>query len=441
MKPIALVDCNNFYVSCERVFNPKLRGKPVIVLSNNDGMAVARSNEAKALGISMACPVFQMRDLLEKNNVILCSSNYTLYGDMSRRVMKTLRQFSPDVEEYSIDEAFVGLRGFGLRSPVRQNDNDAGSYARQVEGRDLTEYGREIKATLYQWLGIPVTVGIAPTKTMAKVANKIAKKLKGVGGVLDLMDPVSQEAALKNFDVADIWKIGPARAKLLQTNGIQTAWDLRNVALEWIDKRIGVEGVRAAKELGGEPCYPLEFTKPQKKHIGCGKSFGIKVESLREVKEGLASHIAQAAARLRQDKQVAGEIIVYLQTNPFSDAPQYVNGSIVRLPVPTDDTGTLIVAAEKAMESIYKSGFIYKRVHVDFGKLGPNSELQQNLFHAQDREKSVKLMSALDRINVHFGAGRLRYLAEGLDKAWRTRFNYKSKRFTTCWEELLVVTA
>ena len=421
MRPIALVDCNNFYVSCERVFNPKLRGKPVIVLSNNDGMAVARSNEAKALGISMACPVFQMRDLLEKNNVILCSSNYTLYGDMSRRVMKTLRQFSPDLEEYSIDEAFVGLRGF--------------------EGRNLTDYGKEIKELVYQWLGIPVTVGIAPTKTMAKVANKIAKKLKGAGGVLDLMDPGSQETALRGFDVTDIWKIGPARAKLLQSNGIQTAWDLRNAALEWIDKRIGVEGVRAAKELGGIPCYPLEFTKPQKKHIGCGKSFGIKVESLREVKEGLASHIAQAAARLRQDKQVAGEIIVYLQTNPFSDALQYVKGVRVELPIPIDDTGTLIGAAEKAMESIYKRGFIYKRVHVDFGKLGPNSEVQQNLFHSQDRERNVKLMSALDRINVHFGPGRLRYLAEGLDKAWRTRFNYKSNRFTTCWEELLVVTA
>ena len=421
MKPIALVDCNNFYVSCERVFNPKLRGKPVIVLSNNDGMAVARSNEAKALGISMAMPVFQMKDLLEKNGVILCSSNYTLYGDMSRRVMKTLKQFSPDVEEYSIDEAFVGLRGF--------------------ENWNLTEYGREIKGVVYQWLGIPVTVGIAPTKTMAKVANKIAKKSVKAKGVLDLMNPHYQEIALKGYDVADVWKIGPARATLLKSHGINTAWDLRNVDLNWIDKRMGVEGVRAAKELKGEPCYPLEFTKPQKKHIGCGKSFGIKVETLAEVKEGLASHIAQATARLRQDKQVAGEIIVYLQTNPFSNGPQYNNGVIVELPIATDDTGEFISMAEKAVESIYRPGFIYKRVHVDFGKLRLNTDIQQNLFTSRDRDKKVSLMSALDKINVNFGAGRLRYLAEGMEKAWRTRFDYKSNRFTTNWDELLIAIA
>ncbi len=421
MRPIALVDCNNFYVSVERVFNPKLRGRPVIVLSNNDGMAVSRSNEAKALGVDMARPVFQMKDLLEKNGVILCSSNYTLYGDMSRRVMKTLKQFSPDVEEYSIDEAFVGLRGF--------------------ENRNLTDYGRDMRDVVYRWLGIPVTVGIAPTKTMAKVANKIAKKSKSAEGVLDLMNPNQQEVALKGFDVGDIWKIGPARAALLKSNGINTAWELRNADLHWIDKRMGVEGVRAAKELAGEPCYPLEFTKPQKKHIGCGKSFGIKVESLREIKEGLASHIAQAAARLRQDGQVAGEIIVYLQTNPFSDAPQYTNGVIAELPTATDDTGELISLGEKAVESIYKPGFIYKRVHVDFGKLRSNTDIQQNLFYNHDREKKVKLMSALDKVNIHFGAGRLRYLAEGLDKAWRTRFEYKSKCFTTRWDELPVVRA
>jgi DNA polymerase V len=232
MNPIALVDCNNFYCSCERVWNPKLTGKPVIVLSNNDGMPISRSEEAKAIGIDMAKPIFELRDIIEKYNVQVFSSNYTLYADFSKRVMETLRQFSPEVEEYSIDEAFVGLKGF--------------------ENRDLTDYGREIKATVYQWTGIPVAVGIAPTKTMAKIASKIAKKSSKAKGVLDLMNPKYQEIALKRYDVADIWKCGPARSSLLKSHGINTAWDLRNAKLVWINKSMGVEGTRMVRELRGE---------------------------------------------------------------------------------------------------------------------------------------------------------------------------------------------
>jgi len=421
VNPIALIDANNFYCSCERVFNPKLTGKPVIVLSNNDGMPISRSEEAKAVGIDMAKPIFELKDIIKKYNVQVFSSNYTLYSDLSKRMMETIRQFSPDVEEYSIDEAFVSLQGFG--------------------NKNLTEYGREIKETVYQWTGIPVSIGIAPTKTMAKIASKIAKKSIKAKGVLDLTDPRYQEIALKRFEVADIWKCGPARYRLLKSHGIHTAWDLRNVALEWVDKRLGVEGTRMVKELRGEPCIPLELTKQPKKRIGCGRSFGTRVESLKEIKECLASHIADAAARLRQDHQVAGAMNIYLQTNPYSKGPQYNNGIIVELPIATDETGEFIRWATKAVEQIYKPGYVYKRVHVDFDQLGSNREIQQNLFVKKDRDRQVQLMGALDKVNQVFGTGRLRYLAEGIDKAWKTRFEFRSLRYTTRWDELLTVHA
>lgn len=421
VEPVALVDCNNFYCSCERVFNPKLTGKPLIVLSNNDGMPISRSEEAKAVGIDMARPIFELKDIIAKYDVQVFSSNYTLYGDFSRRVMQTIRQFSPKVEEYSIDEAFVGLQGFAHRN--------------------LTEYGREMKATIYQWTGIPVSVGIAPTKTMAKIASKIAKKSPKSKGVLDLTNPRFQEIALKRYDVADIWKCGPARSRLLKSHSINTAWDLRNVSLAWVDKKMGVEGTRMVKELRGEPCIPLELMAPKKKRIGCGRSFGRKVESLFEIKECLASHIADAAVRLRRDGQAATGMKIYLQTNPYSNGPQYNKGIGVELPLATDETGELIRWATKAVEQIYKPGIVYKRVHVDFDGLVPNNQIQQSLFIQKDRQKQVQLMAALDQVNRNFGMGRLRYLAEGLEKAWKTRFEYRSPRYTTRWDELLTVRA
>ncbi len=417
----ALVDCNNFYVSCERVHNPLLTGKPVIVLSNNDGMPVSRSNEAKAIGIGMAQPAFELKELIQKHDVRVFSSNYTLYGDMSRRVMDTLRQFSPQVEEYSIDEAFVSLRGFG--------------------GKNLTDYGREIKTLVYQWTGIPVSVGIAPSKTMAKLANRIAKKSKKANGVLDLMNTRYREKALRLVGVEDIWKCGPSRAALFKSNGIQTAWDLSQAPLEWVDKKVGVEGTRMVRELRGEPCIPLEPKKPAKKRVGCAKSFGTKVESLDVIKEGLASHIAECTLRLRKERQVANVMRLYLNTNPFSNGPQYGNGIEVRLPLPTDETGELIRWANQAIERIYKPGYDYKAVHVDLDELTPNSEIQENLFISRDRPREVKLMGALDKVNQVFGAGRLRFLAEGLMKNWNTRFEHRSPRYTTRWDELLTVRA
>ncbi|HVZ80901.1 MAG TPA: Y-family DNA polymerase [bacterium] len=449
--PLALVDCNNFYVSCERVHNPRLMNKPVIVLSNNDGMPVARSEEAKALGIGMAQPAFEIRDIIQRHKVFVFSSNYTLYGDLSSRVMETLRQFSPAVEEYSIDEAFVSLQG--LMRP------------------DHTQLGREIKERVFQWVGIPVSVGIATSKTLAKVANRLAKRSPEAQGVLDLTDPDLRDQALRKVDVADIWKCGPARADLFRCHGLKTAWDLSRASLDWVDKKVGVEGMRMVRELRGEPCIPLELVKPKRKRVGCARSFGRKVGSLSEVKEGLATHVAQCANRLRREGQVAGLMLVSLNTNPYSNGPQYNKGIKVRLLIPTDNTGELIRWANKAVEKIYKAGLIYKAACVELGDLMPNDQIQQALFVPQDRSpcsettsrgtslgsagprdevyeipnrdrlKDVRLMKALDRIGRDFGAGRLRYLSEGLVRDWDTRFSSRSARYTTRWEELLTVRA
>ena len=421
MNPIALVDCNNFYVSCERVYNAKLTGKPVVVLSNNDGMAISRSEEAKALGIEMAVPIHEIRDLLEKHQVRVFSSNYALYGSLSRRVMDTLKEFSPDVEEYSIDEAFVSLRGF--------------------EGRSLMDYGWLMKQKVYQWTGIPVSIGIAPSKTLSKLANRLAKKSSKARGVLDLTRREDREEALRQVKVEDLWKCGPSRAALFHSKGFHTAWDLSRAPLEWVDKKVGVEGVRMVLELNGEPCLRLEVEKPARQGAGCAKSFGHPVESLPEIKECLASHVADCARRLRKDHQVARSLWVHLGTNPDREGPQYFKGISASLSLPTDDTGELIRIACGAVEKIYKPGYVYKRVSVNLGGLGSHREIQEDLFVKKDHERQARLMGALDEVHRSFGAGRLRYLAEGLVKGWDTRFDYRSPRYTTRWDELLTVKA
>jgi DNA polymerase V len=419
LTPLALVDCNNFYVSCERVFDPRLKGCPVLVLSNNDGIAVARSEEAKSLGIDMATPVFKMEALIRRHGVRLFSSNYTLYGDMSHRVMLTLRRFSPEVEEYSIDEAFVSLKGM-------------------ADG-DLEQVGREIRSTIQQWTGIPVSIGIAPTKTLAKAAARIAKKEPGAQNVIVLTDSAAQEQALKALDVGDVWNVGFSHERLFRENGMNTAWDLSRCPDEWVRAKLGVMGLRLVHELRGEPCLALELKRPQRKNIGSGKSFGRLVESLSDMKEALATYTAQAAVRLRRDGQAVKALSVYIRTDCFRGGAQYANGAAVELPVASDDTGEIIRWAQQAVEKIYKPGFLYKKVYVQFDVLVSVDAIQENLFVRRDRGKKVCLMGALDQLNNNLGAGRLRYLAEGLEKNWKTRFASRSPRYTTNWDELMVV--
>ena len=280
MPPLfALADCNNFYASCERVFNPKLAGRPAIVLSNNDGCVVARSNEAKALGIAMGVPAFQIRHLIRKHDVQVFSSNYALYGDLSQRVMETLQQFSPEVEVYSIDEAFLNLSGF-------TNIN-------------LTDYGRRIRATVKQWTGIPVSVGIAETKTLAKIANHVAKRTEGTDGVFDFTAWPDRDSVLARVLVEEVWGIGPNYARLLTQHGITTALGLRDADDHWIQKQMGVVGLRTVHELRGISCLPLEQCPPPKQGITCSRSFGRPVTTLAEMREAVAAYTARAAEKLR----------------------------------------------------------------------------------------------------------------------------------------------
>ena len=304
MPPVfALVDCNNFYASCERVFNPMLEGEPVVVLSNNDGLVVARSNEAKALGIGMGVPEFQIRPLLRAHHVRVLSSNYTLYGDMSQRVMETLETFCPDLEVYSIDEAFLSLVGF--------------------ERHDLTEYGRQIRRMVKQWTGIPVSVGIAETKTLAKIANRIAKRTPDLGGMFDLLDCSDRETVLDRVAVEDVWGIGRNHARVLNQHGITTALQLRGVDDQWIRKRMGIVGLRLVMELRGVSCLDLEQCPAPKQSLTCSRAFGTLIHTLAEMEEAISVYTSRVAEKLRRERLAATVLTVCLTTNEFKEGPQY----------------------------------------------------------------------------------------------------------------------
>jgi DNA polymerase V len=362
-KAVALVDCNNFYVSCERIFRPRLEGRPVVVLSNNDGNVVARSNEAKALGIEMGAPVHLMKDLIKTHGVFVLSSNYTLYGDMSERVKEVLGKFTNEVEPYSIDECFLNLSGF---EPGR-----------------LDSYGREIKETVERWTGIPVTVGIALTKCLAKIANKIAKKSLRAAGVLNLVGSPYMDQALARVDVGDVWGVGQAYETLLKESGILTALDLKHAPEHWIRSHMTIVGHRIVKELNGESCIPLTLIPPPKKMIGTAKGFGILIEDLQSLQEAVATYTARAAAKVRAQSQAVKTMTVWVATNHYNHDPQYSNAVSVELPVATDHTPTLAKLASQAVERLYKKGNRYKRVGVLFPQLVQVDQIQQNLFWSE----------------------------------------------------------
>jgi DNA polymerase V len=417
----ALVDCNNFYASCERLFNPTLAGQPIVVLSNNDGCVVARSNEAKALGIAMGVPEFQIRPLLRAHRVHVFSSNYRLYGDLSQRVMETLEQFSPDLEIYSIDEAFLSLTGF--------------------ERRNLTDYGRAIRRTVKQWTGLPVSVGIAETKTLAKLANRVAKRTADTDGVFDLLACPDREALLDGVAVADVWGIGPNSARLLTQHGITTAWQLRQTDEHWIRKHMGVVGLRVVAELRGHSCLELEACPAPKQGITCSRAFGRSVSTLAEMEEAVSSYVSRAAEKLRGEGLAATVLTVFIMTNAFTDEPQYRNSVTCSLPVGTDTTSELIRVALRGLRTIYLDGYRYKKAGVMCTALVPAGQVQPDLFDRQDRPKSSRLMAALDAINDRWGAGTLAYASSGLMKAWQTQCHHRSPAYTTDWNELPVVNA
>lgn len=419
--PIALVDCNNFYVSCERVFNPKLEGKPVIVLSNNDGVAVSRSAEARALGINMAEPWFKFEKLAKKHGVIALSSNYSLYGDVSARVMSILSTFSPKQEIYSIDECFLDLNGFPPDS--------------------LIEYGQKIRKTIRQNIGIPVCVGIADTKTLAKLANHCAKKgFAGSNGVCDFgrLNEAELSKLLSSIPVGDVWGVGRKITVKLLTMNIKTVEDLRAANPERISSQFSVVLGRTQRELNGVPCIELEDAGTPRQQIMVSRSFGMTVTALKDLSESVAYFATTAAGKLRHDGSVAASVCVYLHTNPFKeDEPQYQQSKIVPLIRPSDDTTILIKAALAGLKQIYRSGLQYKKSGILLMGLQPKGAIQPTLFDEPvNQAKSDNLMLVMDEINRKMGKGSVGIAASGLGLGWAMRRDRMSPNYTTDWNEL-----
>jgi DNA polymerase V len=413
----ALVDCNNFYASCERVFNPGLEGRPIVVLSNNDGCVVARSNEAKALGIGMGVAAFEVQDVIKKNNVEIFSSNYALYADMSDRVMETLSTFTPEIEIYSIDEAFLNLAGFGFA---------------------LADYGRQIQRTVRQWTGMPVSVGIGTTKTLAKVANYIAKRSGKAKGVLDLTDSAYLSKALGSTPLEKVWNVGIRTAIKLKRAGLKTALDLSGADINWIRNKFGVLGERTVYELRGVCCYPLEYNPPAKKSICVSRMFGRPVDSAEELKEAVSSYASKAGQRLRQEHLAAGVMSVFVTTSRFIK-DRYFNSHTIAFPVATNDTMELIHCACGCIERLYRKGRSFKKCGVTLSGLVSERKIQRNLFDGTDREKYQRLMQAIDAVNSKLNRP-LQWAVEGINQSWNVKFKRRSNRYTTRWDELLEVT-
>ena len=416
MKIFALVDCNNFYVSCERVFDFTLRGRPVVVLSNNDGLVIARSNEAKALGFKMADAVFQMQDVIKEHQVVVMSSNYALYFDMRDRVREVLSQFTPHLEKYSIDECFLDLSGI----PVEE----------------LEDYGRKIKTKVEQWTGIPVCVGIGETKCLAKLANKLAKKSIKARGVLNLFRAPYQEKALEATDVGDLWGVGEAYQGMLKSNGIENALQFRNAPDHWVRSQMTVVGARIQSELKGVSCLNLEEIPPVQKEVATAQGFGIPIETLEELLEAAANYGSKEADKLRKHKLCVKEMRVWIQTNHFGKDPQHGDLADVVFPVATNDPSLVISEVVKAVKMLYKPGYRYKRIGVRARKLEPENCVQNNLFVKPEDTKRSDLLRVVDQFNEVKGAGTIRMASVVLDARWMTRFSKQSPHYTTRAREL-----
>ena len=418
-KVFALVDCNNFYASCERVFNPKLEGKPVVVLSNNDGVIISRSDEAKALGINMGTPVFDIVEKLKKNNVHIFSSNYTLYGDLSQRVMSTLASLSPEIEIYSIDEAFLELTG--------------------IPNIKLNDFGANIKQTIDKWIGIPVTVGISSTKTLAKLANHYAKEHFKDVGVFDMCSQESITEVLKNTLVKVIWGIGEMHAKFLNNNNINTAYDFSLADEKWIKKHMSVMGERTVLELRGQACYSLEDLPSGKKGILTSRSYGKALENYEDIEEATATFVAALGTKLRKQNSCATAITVFLMTNKFASGPRYVNGKSIQLPTPTNNSSELIHYSVLALKSLYRKGYKYKKSGIIATYLIPADHVQSSLWNPTDRSKSKKIMDVVDKLNMELGRNKIKFAIQGTNNNWKMRQERLSPCYTTKWEDLLEV--
>lgn len=420
-KVFALVDCNNFYASCEKLFRPDLKHTPVVVLSNNDGCVVARSREAKALGIKMGVPLFQIKDQIEEHGIVTFSSNYALYADLSARVMSTLEMMAPAAEIYSIDEAFLDLTG--VENIVR-----------------LDEFGQQVRTRVQEWVGITVCVGIAPTKTLAKLANHAAKQYRATGGVVDLTCHERQQRLLKIMPVEEVWGVGRKISKRLQALGVTTAMQLAEADPKWIRAHFSVVLERTLRELRGEPCIAFEEAPALKKQIVCSRSFGERITSHVALRQAVCQYAARATEKLRGEGQCAKVVTVFIRTSPFNlQEPYYSNSATSVLCTPTSDTQQILSSATALLRSIWKEGYRYMKAGVMLSDFYPPGVRQVGLFDTVDvTRQNPALMATIDRINRN-GTGNVFYAGQGVRNAWSMKREWLSPAYTTRWDDLLRV--
>ena len=404
-KKIALIDCNSFYVSCERLFNPKIRKKPVVVLSNNDGCIISRSNEAKALGIKMGEPYFKEKEIIVKNNVQVFSSNYSLYGDISRRVMRTLKRFNSDIEVYSIDEAFLDLSNFS--------------------DYEIENVGREIRDIVLKWTGIPTSIGIAKTKTLSKVANHIAKKKKS--GVVSLIGIENIDPILEKVEINDVWGVGKQLTKFYHQNAIYNAKQLKNKSNTWIKKSSNVLSSRTAMELKGISCIDLETISSKRKSCVVSRSFGQRIENFQELKEAIVSYSLNASEKIRSESLVTKSITVFIRTSPFQNRYGfYSNSKRLDFPIANNNSIEIVKVAIKCLENIFKNGYRYQKAGIILSNLSESNK-SNNLFSSEKNEKINNLMKSIDNTNYKYGRSTLSIASAGIHKRWNMRKEHSSK--------------
>ena len=414
---IALIDCNNFYCSCERLFQPALAGRAMLVLSNNDGCAISRSDEAKALGIKMGTPHFMIGEQIRKDNVAVHSSNYTLYGDISARVMQVISDLVPRTEVYSIDELFADLSDM--------------PYA------DLAELAKSIRASVLTATGIPVSVGMAPTKTLAKMANRFAKKNRPEEGVFMADGTEVIHQLLQSTPVGEIWGIGPEHAKLLQENGFKSAADFMGAPEDWVRKQLSVVGLRTLHELKGIRAIPWAETAPPRKNITTARSFGKLVTSKKELRQAVARFTTNCAEKLRRENSCARKMQVFIQTNihRYQDR-QYYQSVDLQLHVPTNSTPELLRYSMSGLELIFQPGYLYQKAGVLLLDLVPSTQVQLGLFDTADREREKQLMKTVDEVNKSFGRDMVRFGVQDYEETWKLRQEHISQKFTTRLDQL-----
>ena len=418
LQSIALIDCNSFYASCERIFNPKLLGRPIVVLSNNDGCIITRSAEAKALGIRMGEPYFKVKKIIEKNNVKVFSSNYSLYGDISQRVMEILLGFSPEVEIYSIDEAFLSFKGF--------------------KNHELLTYCKHIRQTIKKWVGIPVSIGVGSTKTLSKIANHLAKKDDDYEGVCILKDGEKIDEALSRIEIGDVWGIGRRLSKFLRNYEVRTAKQFAFLDRRWIRKNMGVVGEKIQLELCGVSCLDLELLPSPKKSCCVSRSFSRPIEKIEELQESIANYGSRVAEKIREEGLIAQSMSIFVLTNHFNKKEKQYSSSIkLQLDYPTSDSKLIVKRAVEGIKRIYKEGYRYKKAGIILYELHSSSSVRGLLDY--DKPRTDSLMRSLDEINYRYGSATLRLAAEGIRRSWHMRREKVSPCYTTSFDQLMIV--